>query len=86
MQADTVRVHSDPDRGHIAITSGGEVVTTLCDMGPVLNVWTYRTTSLTPPDARTLAAALIAWADRNHCDTTRDDDEALTELITWAAA
>jgi hypothetical protein len=86
MQTGLVRVHSDPDHGHIAITQGATVAATLCDMGPHLTLWTYRGVDLNPSAARDLAGALTAWADRHHTTNTRDADEALTEAVTrWAS-
>lgn len=76
----------DPDRGHIAIRDGGFPLATACDMGPYLSLWTYTTVHLSPASARDLAAALTAWADRHHDETSvRDPDEAMIEAIERTA-
>ena len=78
----TITVHGpDPVRGHIAVTRSGLLAATACDLGPVLSLWTHFTLWLTPDDARALAVALNAWADRHHATTHRDEDDALVEAV-----
>ena len=77
-----ITIHGpDPIRGHIAVISKGMVCVTACDLGPVLTLWAYHSVDLTPDDARALAAALNAWAERDHPPARRDDDDALCEAV-----
>ena len=54
-----VEITVDPILGNIR---AGEIY--LDNLGSVLNVWARHGVDLSPADARALAAALIAWADR----------------------
>ncbi len=64
----------------------------LCDLGPFLDMWTYKTVHLSPDVARDLAAALTAWADWQHANTVRDTTspremaDVLTEVLEGDAA
>lgn len=57
-------VQADPVRGHITITGQDGRAVTFCDLGPVLNLWSFQGTELTPDDATQLAHALTDWATK----------------------
>ena len=61
----SVQVIADGVRGHIAIVADGEGAAAFTDLGGgELHLWAFTAATLGPTDARDLAAALEAWADR----------------------
>lgn len=74
-------VHRDERRGHFVLalspTSHHKREVVACDLGSSLHLTTYGA-HLSPDEARTLAGALVWWADRKHEAT--DDLERVVEM------
>lgn len=67
------RVHADPRRGHITVTTGysEHAALTFTDMGNALDVWQPDSVTLDTITARRLGTALIAWANVKHMSQIR---------------
>jgi hypothetical protein len=74
-------VYRDEQRGHIRLDDDQGMAATGVDVGPWLNLWTYKGIHLTPGSARLLAEALVWWADRHHNTETTDVNDGLIEAI-----
>lgn len=76
-----VAVYRDEQRGHIRLDDDQGMAATGVDVGPWLNLWTYKGIHLDPTSARLLAEALTWWADRQHGTEATDPNDGLIEVI-----